>query len=452
MRKIKIINRKGQVIILVTLAVVLLLLFVGLALDSGIGYVVKAKLNSAVDAAAIAAGRSLSGGDTAAATAAANKFFSANFPAGYLRARVTSGPNTDVSVDANGRWHITVTASAEVPTYFLRIRGNNTFTASARAEAVKRDLDMAFVIDTTDSMSGVVPQVKSSAVAFVNMFDETSDRMALIHFAYGSVVDDSMNGSSRGFNKSSVISHINSLNYSLGGFTNFSEAFWRARDQLNGIPAHNRSSLRAIVFFTDGSPNSLSAPFTHNPGPGASMHTGVIQTSQAATGTPEGLWEVGQQNLPSPSPWHPSNILSYISSTLPRYFNCIPGNTNPNADTEFPIWPHAAVGIRDALPVNASTTYANINRASRNLPEDMARLARQNGIYVFTLGLGSHLTEATGSDGEHGDAVLKRMANDPSADTYSSSELQGLYCYAADTSELQACYDAIASMIFRLTR
>jgi Flp pilus assembly protein TadG len=450
MRKIRIINCKGQVIILVTIAVVLLLLLVGLALDSGIGYAVKAKLNSAVDAAAIAAGRSLSGGDTAAATAAANTFFSANFPAGYLRARVTSGPNTDVTVDANGRWHITVTASAEVPTYFLRIRGNNTFTASARAEAVKRDLDMAFVIDTTDSMSGVVPQVKSSAVAFVNYFDQTSDRIALIHFAYGSVVDDPINTSGRGFNKSSVTSHINSLNYALGGFTNFSEAFWRARDQLNSVPVANRSTLRAIVFFTDGSPNSLSATFTHNPGP--IMHTGVIQTSQAATGTPEGLWEVGQQNLPSPSPWHPSSILSYISSTLPHYFNCTAGNTNPNADTEFPIWPHDAVGVRDALPVTASATYANINRASRNLPEDMARIARQNGIYVYTLGLGSHLTEATGPDGEHGDAVLMRMANDPSAVPFHSDELQGLYCYAADTSELQACYDAIASQIFRLTR
>ncbi len=35
MRKIKLINRKGQVIIYVTLAVVVLILFVGLAIDSG---------------------------------------------------------------------------------------------------------------------------------------------------------------------------------------------------------------------------------------------------------------------------------------------------------------------------------------------------------------------------------------------------------------------------------
>jgi Flp pilus assembly protein TadG len=451
MRIIKIINRKGQVIILVTLAVVLLLLLVGLALDSGIGYAVKAKLNSAVDAAAIAAGRAISGGDTTAATAAANKFFQANFPAGYLRARVTSGPNTDVTVDTNGRWHITVTASAEVPTYFLRIRGNNAYTASARAEAVKRDLDMAFVIDTTDSMQAVATQVKSSAVQFVNMFDASSDRMALVHFAYGAFVDDPIRTSARGFDKSSVTSHINNLNYPLGGFTNFSEPFWHARTQLNSVMS--RSSLRAIVFFTDGSPNSLSSTFTFPSFPLAQRyHTGVIQTSQAATGSPEGLWEVGQQNQPSPSPWHPSNILSSISPTLPQYFNCTPGNTNPNADTEFPIWPHAAVGVRNALPANASATYANINRASRNLPEDMAKKARQNGIYVFTLGLGSHLREATGSDGEHGEMVLKRMANDPSADTYNSGELQGLYCYAADTSQLNACYDAIASMIFRLTK
>ncbi len=453
-------REKGQTIILVALLITVLLLFVGIAIDSGIAYGVKAKLSSAVDAAALAAGKALGqpgtdAGRIANATSAAETFFAANFPDGYLMAAPTLqntviAPNDPIP----GQWKITVTASATVPTIFLKLGGRTTFTSQSAAVATRRDLDMAFVIDTTDSMedvSGGVNGVRSAATTFVNYFIESSDRMALLHFAYGTVVDDPIRTSVRGFDKSSVTSNINSLNYNLGGFTNYSEAFWRARDQLNSIPDANRSSQRVIVFFTDGSPNSLSATFTHMPGPSQTTRTGVIQTSAGATGTPEGLWEVGQQNTPSPSPWHPGNILNYISPTLPQYFNCTFGNTNPTAYTEFPVWPHAAVGPRNALSLNASATYANINRASRNLPEDMALSARLQGIFVYTLGLGDHLNEATGPDNERGDILLKRMANDPTADTYNPGQPVGMYCYAADTEALRQCYDKVASKILRLT-
>ena len=453
-------RKKGQAIVIVALLITVLLLFVGLAIDSGIGYGVKAKLSSAVDAAALAAGKALgqpATDDNARrnnAILAARTFFAANFPSSYLMATPTLQDPVVVHDPATGQWNITITASASVPTIFLKLGGRKTFTAQAVAGATRRDLDMAFVIDTTDSMLSVSSAVKADAITFVNYFIDSSDRMALLHFAYGTVVDNSVS-SARGFNKTSVISHINSLDYNLGGFTNFSEAFWRARDQLINpiyIPVADRSSLRVIVFFTDGSPNSLSATFTHNAGlPSQTRRTGVIQTASEATGTPEGLWDVGQQNHRPSDAWNQgTSIRTYISSALPTYFNCIVGNTNPNADIEFPIWPHAAVGPRHA--VDSSTTYANINRASRNLPEDMALKARQAGIFVYTLGLGSHLQDQNGPDYETGEPLLKRMANDPTADTYDPSQPVGLYCYAADPEELKNCFDKVASKILRLTK
>ena len=62
---------------------------IGLAVDSGTMYVIKGRLSSAVDAAALAAGRSVNLANTvaaasAAATATATQFFNANFPNGYL--------------------------------------------------------------------------------------------------------------------------------------------------------------------------------------------------------------------------------------------------------------------------------------------------------------------------------------------------------------------------------
>ena len=460
MRIIKMINRKGQVIILVTFAVILLLLLVGLALDSGIGYAVKAKLNSAVDAAAIAAGRAGSGGDTAAAVAAATTFFHANFPVGYLRAEV-SEPTVDVSVNpTNGQWTITVSATAVVPTYFLRIRGNNAFTAKASAVAVKRDLDMAFVIDTTSSITNNPAdpgKLKSSAVSFIDYFSESSDRVALMHFALGTVVDDQIppNTTIRGFNKTSVKDNINS--FSFGGRTNFSEALWQARVQLNNVLPESRSSLRVIVFFTDGDPNSFSSTFTDNSG---GAHPGVISTDstgpsstylpsgQRESGGPYGLNEIGR--ITSSVTYGVSGIPS-----LPPYFN-VGGSTVTN--TEFGVTVNTLGSTW--RPVGTTTNYTNVNFASRNLAEDMAKRARTEGIFVFTLGLGMNLTLPKGpAPGERGDHLLVRMANDPQTlpdgwtnDTYDPTKPVGMYCHAVDADHLKECFDRIANMIFRLTQ
>jgi len=71
---------KGQIAIIVAITLVVLIGMVGLAVDSGRGYGVKAKLSAAVDAAAIAAARGLTVGDNDAerianAQLAAQKFF-----------------------------------------------------------------------------------------------------------------------------------------------------------------------------------------------------------------------------------------------------------------------------------------------------------------------------------------------------------------------------------------
>jgi len=440
MRIIKMINRKGQVIILVTLAVVLLLLLAGIALDSGIGYAVKAKLNSAVDAAAIAAGRAGSGGDTTAAAAAANTFFHANFPAGYLRAEV-SEPTVDISVNRDtGQWTITVSATAVVPTYFLRIRGNNAFTANATAVAIKRDLDMAFVLDTTGSLSSVFPQVKMAAVSFINKFDETSDRVALIHFAYGAAVDDWIRTSSRGFIKTNLVNHINS--FSALGNTNYSEAFWRGRDQLDSIlPVGSRSGVRAIVFFSDGSPNSFSSTF-NAPSCSATGRTGVIVTGDSPL-SPTGLTRIG-----SVGNAYTGCSASSVTS-MPAFFNL---GTGIGDNTFHVTSPPSGPGL-NPRPVTSTVNFENVNNAARNLAEEMASNARAAGIHVYTIGLGSLLTaHKSWGNHERGDTVLKNMANDPSAPNHTSSQLEGLYCYAASTVELNACFDKVANQLFRLTR
>ncbi|HEY7292783.1 MAG TPA: pilus assembly protein TadG-related protein, partial [Vicinamibacterales bacterium] len=55
-------NQKGVALIYMAVTLTVLLLFTGLALDGGRGYVVKAQLTKAVDGAALGAARELNSG------------------------------------------------------------------------------------------------------------------------------------------------------------------------------------------------------------------------------------------------------------------------------------------------------------------------------------------------------------------------------------------------------
>ena len=80
-------GRKGFVSIYVVFSSFLLIPMAGLAIDFSVLYSVKAKLQTAVDAAAIGSGSTLNRGaamDTVAINDVALRFFNANYPAGYF--------------------------------------------------------------------------------------------------------------------------------------------------------------------------------------------------------------------------------------------------------------------------------------------------------------------------------------------------------------------------------
>jgi Flp pilus assembly protein TadG len=451
MRKIKLINRKGQVIVYVTIAVVVLILFVGLSLDSGIGYIVKTKLNSAVDAAAIAAGRALSEGSNDAerqanAEAAANKFFDANFPEGYMRAQVTSGPTILTEKDAGGEWHITVSATVVVPTYFLKIRDMNSFTASSTSEAIKRDVDMILILDCSGSLgpptstADTFPKLKTAAVNFINNFNDGpgGDRIGLVTFASGAVTDVPINkDSTRGFDKTQVTNAINAL--TVGGSTDSEEAMRRALVELDAVPAGVRSSLRVIVFFSDGAPNTVSGNYNN----GGTIVLGDLYSETDPGSAPRRLYQYDRRDF----------FLGYYGSIsiLPTtdYTTTVPLASYNNRRTLSP--PPGSAG---------SNTRCNLNKAARNMVENVANMARSESpdpIHVYSLGLGYRLNTleitfcAYGND-EYGANVLKRLANTLDSDTYNSSQPSGLYVYAENADDLDNAFKTIAAHIFRLTR
>ena len=144
-------NRRGSVLTMVGIAIVPLVAFIGLSTDAGRGYMVKARLGQAVDAAALAGGRAFF---ESYREDDVRKYFEANFPPGYLASTPDPVPLSITFDEDDGT--VTVEASVDIPTSFLRVLMMDHMSVSSRAQ-VQRELsglELAMVLDVTGSMSG----------------------------------------------------------------------------------------------------------------------------------------------------------------------------------------------------------------------------------------------------------------------------------------------------------
>ena len=318
---------KDSGIVLFYLAALLfvLLAFSGLAVDLGRAYVVKAHLSKAVDGAALAAARVIGNGQSVAQTEA-NKIFNTNFPNGFLGvSSVQNPPNLTFQVAADGSNQITVTSVAVMPTTFMKVIGQPQVNVFSSGQATRRLVDISFVVDKSGSLASVWSQVQSAAQQFVSYFDQNVDRMSLVMFSANTIVTDTMRPTTRGFDKTTILSHIGGLNS--GGNTGSAEGMYQGWDQLRSVTAGNQSSLRIIVFFTDGAPNTFSGQFNVQNTPGVMVsRTGALFTSDypnvgvgSSTNTPNlaGLYQIyGTYASPAEQYVSPTNSsYSTMSST-----------------------------------------------------------------------------------------------------------------------------------------
>ncbi len=142
----------GTAIVLLGFAIFVLVGSAGLAFDAGRGYMLNARLSQAVDAAALAGGRSLSIGGGGDFEAIIKKYFKANMPEGYMGAEV---PEPVITLSGDGD-EIEVVATATVPTTLMKVLGAKSMKIDARAvvhRAVK-GMEVALVLDNSGSMSG----------------------------------------------------------------------------------------------------------------------------------------------------------------------------------------------------------------------------------------------------------------------------------------------------------
>jgi Flp pilus assembly protein TadG len=450
-------KQRGQVSLLLAMSMSMLLAVVGLALSAGLSYMIKAKLNAATDAASLAAARATSiGGDqatqTANARAAATRFFNANFPANYL---MSTAKLNETQVTFNGgEVTINVSASATMPSLLMGDYATGPLSPNVLTETKRKDLDMVIALDTSGSLSGQAATVRSSAITFLKQFNSERDRVGLLHFSYGAVLDDPIRPIARGFDRVSMTNHIKA--YTFSGSTASPEGMYAARKMMESVPPANlnRSNLRVIVFFSDGAPNSFGTYLTWNSG--GCTKPGTITTDDDGSGEPGGLYQLDQQSDDvgggcTPETENNSTYLKNRAIALPAFYNAHatwPQYIDPTTKYEFPVITNSPRVVTSAI------TYRNVNRAARNLVEAMAAKSRDENIFVFTLGLGSALKAGSGADGEKGEDTLKCMANSTDAPSrcFNAAKPIGVYCHAATQADLTPCFSKLASAILRISK
>lgn len=492
-------EQAGQVSVVMAFSLLVLVGMVSLGIDVGYAYMTRAQLAAALDSAAVAAARAVTNGNdqaqqTASAQSAAREFFDANFPAGYLGA-VPAWVTPRVSFN-QGQVTIDVTATATMPNSLTGLLGMSNVTVASTATTVRKDLDLVFVIDSSGSMSPVWTTVKSNANSFLDQFSPTTDRVGLVHFSTGAVSDIAIRTSQRGFDRTAMKTKINSL--PSDDYTNYVEGLYQARLQLDSVPTSNRSSLRVVVFFSDGEPNTIAAKFRmdtvtasvttttivtcnkngkncrptdtsstptqiSNVVPGTTYCTGAVTTTGSNFNSFAGFYDPGKsQSVKLNSPCDQvakqqgnsqttgavgntagtytttTNTVYSMPSVVPQFYDAHDNNH------EFPMLNYSGKTNYLGQLIPAPFDTVNISNNATNVPMEMASLLRSNGTYIFTLGLGGN--------GGFNEALLKNMANTADANTYNAAQPTGVYCKAATINDLKPCFSKLASEILRITK
>ncbi|MEX0828529.1 MAG: pilus assembly protein TadG-related protein, partial [Haliea sp.] len=145
-------NARGGVAVFLAVAAVPLIGFIGIGTDTARAWVVKSRLSSAVDAAALAGGRAFFNSDR---DQVVTMFFNANFPSGYMGASV-DGPAISANLEAE---QLQLSASATINTAFMHFFGHDQITVTAAAEVTRQQiaLDVVLSIDMSGSMGSSAP-------------------------------------------------------------------------------------------------------------------------------------------------------------------------------------------------------------------------------------------------------------------------------------------------------
>ena len=326
-------REKGASLFIAIAALVWVIIpMLGLVVDIGILYSAKARLQAAVDGASLAAARALNLGLTTDAQATSAKqnavnWFYANFPDGNWNTNGTVMNSSTVTVqDAPGQANlrqVTVTATTNVPAWFMRWLGFNNTSLSVTGQASRRDVVAMLVLDRSGSMcsvGGATPTPPCSkadtttpcsaminaAKNFTGAFAAGRDQIGMLTFADGWYLDTRPTTSFQtvlGFSNATGSGTGAIDNISCNGGTGTAGAVSMAYNELYKIS--EPGAMNILMLETDGLPNTLVYNFYSAPG---NTNTWALTTTSGckdATGTSWGSG--GWRSNTSARGWLPAN-------------------------------------------------------------------------------------------------------------------------------------------------
>lgn len=459
-------REKGVALLMATLSLLFLVPLAGIAIDAGMAYIIKTRLSVAVDAACLAAARSLNRGlDLAsqrdAARGVALRYFNANFPTDHFG---TTGVAPLVEIDETQLRlrTVTVTATRRAPLYFMPILGEEYADVSVSGQATRRDSNIILVLDRSSSMTTTnsMPPMRAAAKSFVDRFSNGRDRMGLVVFHHASfrAKEPTFNFKTHSPTIPSLIDSTNA-----GGNTGTTGALNAAYSMLQTI--NEAGALNVIVFFTDGLPNGLVGNFNNANNNGEpdllkssspcsdkdSNRIGVIvqHGGGAMSGTTRGIFQHTQTSMSNTSNVKISNLNNcFMNTDTAKMRDDIA--RMPFQD----IWGNRTSGFFGSVPVDLTRLDSpyHINQASMNTAIDQARRIRANSALrpvIYLIGLGD---EGASEPPDH--TFMKKMANTTDSPTFDDTQQVGMYIFVQIANQgtgLQEAFQRVAGEILRLS-
>jgi len=444
---------------------------VGLAVDAGVMFAIKAKMQAAADGASLAAARSLSRGMTfasqqASATATAKKFYRINIQNGWLGLDSAADPTVTFPTLSLNTMSIHVDVQVAAPTYFMRILGPSSVTLRSRSEVNRRFVNLALVLDRSGSLanSGSCPGLRSAATDFTNMFVNGTDQLSLVTFGTTYRTDFPLNNDflsrSGGGDIPSLIGGIN-----CAGGTNAASGYMTGANAL--IAAGQPGALNVVVFFTDGMPTAVhlpAIPMVGGGSPGCAITTprdGVVTYGGTVA---YGVTTPIEPHAPGSviaSDWTqalntPLNTGCKWASDVTQLnddTNRLTGNGSTNWMDKFgtSLTGSYSLTMGGSSPNQyVSLSWQNIDNMAKNALISAANRTRvlsaanNTNVLAYVVGLGNTTNPPDTN-------LLKRLANTNDSSYYDSTYPAGDMIYATNNDELHAAFARLASEILRIT-
>ncbi|MEZ5399327.1 MAG: VWA domain-containing protein [Bryobacteraceae bacterium] len=487
---------RGFAIILTALMLTFIVPLVGLAIDGGILYSVRARLSAASDAAAMASARALATGLTiqeqeASAVARAQAYFAANFPSGSFD---TSNPTVGAVVQEVNlvTRRVTVNAGVTPPVYFMRYlgwgSGSKTLRVNVTGQASRRDINLMMVIDRSGSLqtAGACDDLETAAQAFTALFANQRDRLGLITYGGSYRLDYAP---TKDFKTSPTLnSEIDKLfPGGCSGWTGSAQGLWQGYQQLVTLDEPGR--LNVILFFTDGQPNTVTNdwPLDVNGTPGNSDMTrcydwehgkkynqwgydpsnlkyrGYI-AQDIGSGNTDGIRGHEANAMPTDDPGKVSIPVGYSGTPKSTSDDCwfrTTNSINSIVERDVPYYPDTdfygnsmfgfkSVNTWSSGPYSGKVRYQSgltgLNASINALDSAALRIRQKVGnpnltTMIYAIGLGGV--------GEAESDILERVANDRDSAIFDNNSPEGLYVYAPNPAALNEAFVRIASEILR---